>query len=106
MTREQGIVLVKQYTPVKPKNLHLFLNWMGITENAFHFIIDQHRNHELWKRNENWEWVLKKNMTPEQLSDLDQARLNLLESWSDFPTTHEGTSTDKKKQYILIGKGY
>lgn len=60
MTREQGMELVKQYSVIAPQHLSLFLDWLGITENSFHYIIDQHRNPALWERNDNWDWVLKK----------------------------------------------
>ena len=44
MTREQGIALVQKYQTREPQHLQLFLEWLGITENAFYYIVDQHRN--------------------------------------------------------------
>ena len=106
MTRRQGIELVRQYTYKPPRNLQLFLAWLGITENAFHYIIDQHRNPKIWRRNDDWEWE----MTHCVLEGLSQSgdtgvALGLKESHSEFLLTEEGRSTDRKMVYILIGKG-
>ena len=61
MTREEGVTLTKYYSTKRPKNIKLFLDWLGMTEKSFHYIIDQHRNQEIWKRNSNWNWKLKTN---------------------------------------------
>jgi hypothetical protein len=106
MRREQGINLVNQYTSIAPKNLQLFLNWMGITETAFHVIIDQHRNPEIWKRNDDWKWTLK-NKNKFESEHIDSASsLPIAEPWKDFVITPVKKSTDSEEQYILIGKGY
>jgi N-acetyl sugar amidotransferase len=106
MTREQGVVLVQQYTYQSPYNLRLFLDWLGITENAFHYVIDQHRNPKIWRRNDRWEWE----MTPDALQSLRQPSiaddaLELKALHSEFLRTAQGQSTDRKGAYILIGKG-
>lgn len=108
MTREQGIELVKEYTTIQPKNLKLFLEWIGITENSFHYLIDQHRNKKIWRRNDAWEWELINPYFP-----LDNGRENtilaaslpLVETYTPFQLTPQKTSSDKKDGYILIGKG-
>ena len=56
MSRIEGARLVLKYLTKKPKNLSLFLDWLGVTEDAFHYIIDQHRNPLFWSRNDNWQW--------------------------------------------------
>ncbi|MDC0276953.1 N-acetyl sugar amidotransferase [bacterium] len=107
MTRQQGIDLVRQHLNQSPQNLRLFLDWLGITENAFHYVIDQHRSSKLWERNENWEWqmigdvlaALSKVSNPE-------VALELREQHTDFLVTPKGQSTDRAGEYILIGKGY
>ena len=107
MTREQGMELVKQYTAIAPQHLSLFLNWLGITENSFHYIIDQHRNPSLWERNDNWDWVLKKDILALQEKAGDTtAALSLVEDFTPFILTGKGMSTDHEGSYILIGKGH
>jgi N-acetyl sugar amidotransferase len=106
MTREQGIELVRNYIHRPPCNLKLFLHWLGITENAFNYIIDQHRNHKFWRRNENWEWELSYDIL-EELSNSGNSdvAIELKTKHREFLLTEEGKSTDRKCEYILIGKG-
>jgi N-acetyl sugar amidotransferase len=109
MTREEGIEIVRKFENKNPINLNLFLNWIGITENSFHYLIDQHRNKQIWKKNEYWEWqnlmdgneIL--NINKEQIN---KNRLTLLNSSQDFIITETKSSSDKKDNYILIGRGY
>jgi N-acetyl sugar amidotransferase len=107
MTREQGIEMLKKYTYEKPANLKLFLNWIGITENSFHYLIDQHRNKNLWMRDENWNWVLKDKSSPEDnnLDNVNYSRLREYEKFNPFIQTLIKKSTDNNDDYILIGKG-
>ena len=107
MTRTEGIDLVKQYITQSPKNLSLFLNWLGITENAFHYIIDQHRSPNLWRRDEKWKWQACHNLIESMLAtgDVKQALLPWL-PFKSFELTPKGNSTDYNDKYILIGKGY
>jgi N-acetyl sugar amidotransferase len=107
MTREQGVELINKYTNIQPKNLTLFLNWLGITENAFHFLIDQHRSPLIWERNENWEWHYK---IPDYISNYFLDDFNgvipiLKEVNGDFKLTEVKQSEDNNEEYILIGKG-
>lgn len=102
MTREKATEMVKQYLTNNPKYLAKFLKWIGMTETAFHFIIDQHRNPLFWKRNESWDWeytnyFLFDHGVPNELPQI--------KAFSDFIKTPKGVSTDLRDQYILIGKG-
>lgn len=108
MTREQGIELIKKYSAKQPVNLINFLRWLGITENSFHFLIDQHRNKKLWRRDHEWNWVATYNPLPvnEDILEIENARLPLKEDFCTFILTEEKKSSDKKGEYILIGKGY
>lgn len=106
MTREQGINLVCNYIHRPPKNLHLFLDWLGITENAFHYIIDQHRNPVFWRRNSNWEWEMTCDVRELLLNaESTENALKQMEMHTDFWLTEKGQSTDHNDEYILIGKG-
>jgi N-acetyl sugar amidotransferase len=103
MTREEGVQLVSNYLDKKPKHLKLFLEWIGMTENAFYYIIDQHRSNEIWKRNDLWEWELKIDI----IKSLKNARNKELafQSFTPFINTDTRKSSDPKDCYILIGKG-
>lgn len=108
MTREQGLELVKKYRSFQPKNLQLFLDWLGITENGFHYIIDQHRNKRIWRRNEDWEWEFIDSMLPENenITAIDKSRLSLVEQECKFTYTELKKANYKEDHYILIGKGF
>jgi N-acetyl sugar amidotransferase len=107
MTREQGIDMFKKYINEKPANLKLFLKWIGITENSFHYLIDQHRNKNLWRRDENWNWVLNNILLPEDnnIDAVDNFRLKEYEKFNPFIQTSVKKSSDINDDYILIGKG-
>jgi N-acetyl sugar amidotransferase len=104
MTREMGIELVNKYQEVIPKNLKRFLDWLGITENAFNYLIDQYRNKNYWKRDTNWDWV---SLRDEEFGSYKEkeAALILLEEYIPFLHTSQKSSSDNSVDYILIGKG-
>lgn len=107
LTRDQGISLIKKYGFRQPKNLNLFLNWLGISENSFHYIINQHRNEQLWKLNDNWEWELTVDLFSDLIKSGDNiAALPIIDNDSEFILTQSYKSTDQNDDYILIGRGY
>jgi N-acetyl sugar amidotransferase len=105
MTLEHGIDLINHYTPIQPKNLQLFLNWIGMTENGFNYLLDQHRNKKLWQRNENWEWEIRKNTNYLEINKENIDKYDLNNFFSKFKLTEKKISSDPKNKYILIGKG-
>ncbi|MGE4297203.1 MAG: N-acetyl sugar amidotransferase [Desulfovibrionaceae bacterium] len=59
ITREEGVALVRRYDHEFPaKYFQEILDYMGITEERFHEVIDTARSPHLWKR-ENGEWKLR-----------------------------------------------
>ncbi len=108
MTREDGISLIKKYSERPPKNLPLFLSWIGMTQNSFHFIIDQHRGKRIWKRNDNWDWEKKISMLSAGTSEseIENARLPLIEQECEFKVTALKKPYYKEDKYIIIGKGF
>ena len=108
MTREEGLELLNKYSQISPKNYQLFFDWLGITENSFNYIIDQHRSKKNWKRNESWEWELHQNIfskTETTEDAFEKSKLPIVEQWKDFDLTSNQITPDKKNQYIIIGKG-
>jgi N-acetyl sugar amidotransferase len=107
MTREEGISLVPNYELRMPRNLRKFLAWLGMTENGFHYIVDQHRNPAFWARDENWHWQ----PTFDFLDSLARAgtptsALAPTIPHQDYILTAVGQSPDAEDAYILVGKGY
>ena len=106
MTRSEAIAIVKHHVCMPPRNLGLFLKWLEITENAFHYILDQHRNPFVWERNETWEWSNK--LPIPEMFDLSGGAMQPLASddpFKAFALSSPATSTDPADDYILIGKG-
>ena len=61
MTREEGVMLAQKYDHEFP---HLFfrenLEYLNISEDEFHAVVDQHRNSEIWElKNGKWELRVK-----------------------------------------------
>ena len=106
MTRKQGIELSQDYQSREPQHLQLLLDWLGITKNAFHYIVDQHRNQRVWKRDENWNWNRCDDFYRLLVDKGDpQKALDLMTSFTEFEITASGCSSDPTDRYILIGKG-
>ena len=106
MTREQGGYLMRQYQARKPRHLELFLEWLGITQNAFYYIVDQHRNPNVWRRSEDWSWRFDVNVLDAIAAGADPRQaLMAIETYRDFELTAAGRCTDHEGRYILIGKG-
>ena len=55
LSRESGIKLVTKHSNAKLSKLSLFFEWLGINQNSFEYIIDQHRNPLFWHRDSNWD---------------------------------------------------
>ncbi|WP_207896587.1 N-acetyl sugar amidotransferase [Flaviaesturariibacter flavus] len=109
MTREQGAELIKQYTTREPRNLGLFLDWLGVAENSFNYLINQFRNPAIWRRNDDWKWERKIDLLPpgEDAAAIDRARLELMPGADpNFVLTPNGRPGYNDDHYILIGKGH
>lgn len=76
-------------------------------ESAFHYLIDQHRNPNIWERNDKWEWVEKCSLVPfADSNSVNGARLKLSGENPDFELTRSKNPNCLEDKYILIGKGY
>jgi N-acetyl sugar amidotransferase len=106
MTRAQGISMINYYESREPHNLDLFLEWLGITENAFNYIIDQHRNPVYWERNKNWKWQFRSDLLPEYSGiSGPKKELPVVGTYLPFKLTNPKNYVDNTNKYILIGKG-
>lgn len=109
LTRQEGIALVQEFCHRPPANLENFLEWLGITERAFYFITDLHRNDKFWKRSDDWRWLMTRDplvMADEMQESLDTSiALEKIES-CHFEVTKSKRPDYSDDKYILIGKGY
>ena len=105
MNSEQGIEIANKYTNNKYSNLELFLKWIGITENSFHYLIDQHMNKQIWKRNDDWELEINQNIENDKITEASISRLKSTDVFTSFLLIKTKKSSDTENKYILIGKG-
>jgi N-acetyl sugar amidotransferase len=107
LTREEAVHLIKDYQYRKPKNLNQFLSWIGISDNAFQFLTDLHRNPKIWKRNDSWQWELRQpafeDIRPNKKL-AEESRLPKIEPCEFTPTENKRPGY-VDNQYILVGKG-
>jgi len=101
LTRDQGVELARHYLSIPPKYSHLFFDWLGITEKSFNYIINQHRNPNIWYRDDEWSWkMIDTELVSTENSNLDEKDI------IRFRNTRTGKSGDTRKQYIIFGKGF
>lgn len=104
LTREQGLELIRQYLPVKPKALDQFLMWVGLTEEAFYQSIDKFRDSKVWEKNESQEWVLIESALNLQLSSCEQELS--VEDPREYKQTELLETQNFEDEYILLGRTY
>ena len=105
MTREEGISKVKEYTFKEPKDLDIFLNWIGMDKDQFFEIIDEKRDRQIWAFSKKNGWYLKDNIT-NHINDkgVEEVRLSK-EGESKYLNTNKN-SDNKGNEYLLMGRGY
>ena len=98
LSRVEGVKIVKDLRFQKVQYLDLFLNWIGMTERGFNFILDQHRNSYFWKQDiqRKWQFIdpLENETEAEYIADIG------------FKSHFLRKYNHKKDNYITIGKGY
>ncbi|OGE08592.1 hypothetical protein A3I53_02365 [Candidatus Curtissbacteria bacterium RIFCSPLOWO2_02_FULL_40_13b] len=103
LTREEGINQVKNYQNKKPQNLQLFLDWIGMTELGFYFLIDQFRNLKIWRKSSEHNWTLKDSVTG-HIRDEGVGKVRLTKK--DSCVFQVSASKEPRvNSYILFGKG-
>lgn len=61
ISREEGVMLVKKYDgELSKKYFNITLDYMSINEKEFWEIVDSWRSPHIWKKNEKFEWKLKR----------------------------------------------
>ncbi|MCG9094388.1 N-acetyl sugar amidotransferase [Laribacter hongkongensis] len=104
LSRTDALALVRRYVHRPPRHLSHFLSWLGITENAFHYLIDQHRSPAIWARNQEWEWEMI-HPTLRTLLGVGLVDNGNKLRGDDFWQIGPNRSSDREDGYILIGKG-
>jgi len=103
LSRKDGLMLIKKYEQIRPNYSKLFLEWLGINERSFEFIIDQHRNPKFWTQSQFGQWEFNGWSMQNYDNNLD------LTQNSDPPEIfkiNDSLESDKESKYITIGKGW
>jgi hypothetical protein len=105
VSRPEAFKLVASYRDRQPVNRGLFLKFMGITDNAFDYIIDQHRNPEYWERDDSWAWRRLPSKGEADITQIEKADRSRQKFYS-FLKTPRGNSSDIDDGFVLIGRGF
>ncbi|MDO8530049.1 MAG: N-acetyl sugar amidotransferase [bacterium] len=106
MTREEGIDLVKKYQFLKPdkKSISLFLDWLGIKEEAFWPHINSKRDKGIWKKGKKWELL---DSITNHRGDVGVEAVRLRKKGnSEFIIHKKEGVAEKEDEYTLIGRGW
>ena len=103
LTRDEGLSLVIRHEQASLAYSRTFCDWLGVTQRALQFLMDQHRSLKFWNQIEPGKWDFN------GLSAY-QRRDNLGNAISvDFSNTFEVNAKleyDRDSKYITIGKGF
>jgi len=105
INREEGQKLINKFEDIKPVFSQQFMDWLGVTENSFNFILDQHRNPAIWQRNENWQW--------QRIDEYDQPSISRIDKYRLKTRLDDKYINSKNKKpnysdtdYVLYSKGW
>ncbi len=105
MEREEGIEQVRVCQNKKPETLSMFLEWIGMKETGFYYLINKHRDRNIWSKNVNNDWELDDSVfNHSQAEGVARFKLNKIEQ-CEFKLTALKKPVEKDS-YILIGRGH
>ena len=106
MTREEGIERVRQYESKRPRDLDLFLTWVGMSGEEFLRCLERFRDPKIWERDSAGGWRLKDSVTQHAGDDgVARVRLEKIES-RPYVKTSSREPGDPDDEYILMGRAY
>ena len=104
MTREEGIKMIDKYEHLKkPKNLEVFLKFLGITEDEFLQKISHLRDPKIWERVNDHDYKLL-DWVGNHLNDdgVDNVRLPIKETWYQLRSSPSKSPRDDSDDEELI----
>ncbi len=100
ISREEALELVSFYEQQPIKYKSLFCEWLGIDESGLDFILNLHRNPDIWKSKFDGHWYRV---------DREPSENTLVEPCSDAVkqfSVNSSLTREDKESYITIGKGW
>lgn len=104
MTREEGIEQVKKYDHVRPRDLDIWLKFVGMMEKEFMDYVNPLRDSSIWGQDEKGEWFVKDSVA-NHIKDpgVDKVRLPLKQGEDKFI---EGQYPMEDPRWLLDYDGY
>ena len=97
LSRDDAIELIAFHQTFDPKYINMFCEWLGIDSKSLQYVLNMHRNKEIWEYDENRNWIMKNK------SDTIPNK-KLIEDFSF--NENSSLSRGLNDGYITIGKGY
>ena len=101
ISRLMATQLVNYYQAKPLAYLDKFCKWLEIDERGLFFIMNQHRNRNIWAEAKPGVWI-KQNSEIEFLSKSNETHLNMMPSFQ----SHEELNMGNTEGYVTVGKGY
>jgi hypothetical protein len=106
MTREEGIAMVEKYQEIVPKDIPLFLQWAGVTEDELYRAVDRWRDPRIWAKGEGGSWRLLDSVIHHADDPgVDGVRLDKKEDCL-YRRTPSREPRTQDREYLLMGRGY
>jgi hypothetical protein len=106
MTREEGIAMVQRYDAKKPKDLPLFLRWIGMTEEELLRCLDDKRDPSMWQRDAHGEWIARDSVANHAHNPGVEAVRLKKEEECRFIVMPSREPAAVEDEYVLMGRGY
>jgi N-acetyl sugar amidotransferase len=103
LTRDQAITLASKFDSLKPSNLNLFLDWIGLTEIELFSYIEKFRDPKAWQKKSDESWDLIDPVIKQAGLALKPVQLEVTEANEYIQTK---LLEPKEDRYILTGRGY
>lgn len=97
LSRDDAIELIAFHQTFDPKYINMFCEWLGVDSKSLQYVLNMHRNKEIWEYDENRNWIMKNK------SDTIPNK-KLIEDFSF--NENSSLSRGLNDGYITIGKGY
>lgn len=105
LTKAQGLELISEYLPVKPKALQQFLDWVGLSESEFLACIDPFRDSKAWEKMPDGDWKCTGSILAHSIELKTGHELEVVDP-RDYKLTDLLEDQRSFNEYILLGRTY
>ena len=105
LTKAQGLELISEYLPVKPKALQQFLDWVGLSESEFLACIDPFRDSMAWEKMPDGDWKCTGSILAHTIELKTGHELEVVDP-RDYKLTALLEDQRSFNEYILLGRTY